>query len=211
MLHKKNFGDLLYLEYFPDEKKEKTALLVFLHGAGERGDDLEKIIAHGPIKEMISGNIRNDFIIIAPQCEEGKMWWDYAERLYAWVSSYVQNPWVDKSRVYLTGLSMGGYGTWALAMAHPELFAAVLPICGGGIAWNARTLYNTPVWAFHCVGDDCVACRETIDMVEGVKKFSKKDVRITIYPECSHDAWTKTYRNQEVYDWLLQYKLEETI
>ena len=98
---------------------------------------------------------------------------------------------------------MGGYGTWALAMAHPEFFAAIVPICGGGFAWNAGMLANVPVWAFHCVGDDAVKCQETINMVEMVKCYSKTEVKITIYPEMSHDAWTKTYQNKEVYEWLL--------
>lgn len=98
---------------------------------------------------------------------------------------------------------MGGYGTWVLAMAHPELFTAIIPIFGGGLSWNARVLKDMLVWAFHCVGDDVVPCQNTIEIVEGVKKYSREDVKITIYPKCFHDAWTETYQNQEIYNWLL--------
>ena len=108
----------------------------------------------------------------------------------------------------LTGNSMGGYGTWSLAMAHPELFAAIVPICGGGFSWNAAMLKNTPVWAFHCVNDGVVPCWATLDMVEHVKQYAESEVKLTIYPENSHDAWTSTYQNQEVYDWLLKLKKE---
>ena len=207
MLNEIKDEKLNYLEYFPSEKvQEKMPVLVYLHGAGERGADLQKINIHGPIKEMLVGNVRSDFIVMAPQCDEGKTWWDYAERLYNWLLWCIEQPFVDKTRIYLTGNSMGGYGTWALAMSHPELFAAIVPICGGGLSWNAEMLKNTPVWAFHCVGDTVVPCQNTIEMVENVKKYSGSDVKVTIYPRCSHDAWTETYQNQEVYDWLLKHK-----
>ena len=194
-----------YLELLPETKAEQSPLLVYLHGAGERGTDLQKVNVHGPIKEITAGKVlAGDFIVLAPQCEEGKTWWDYAERLYSWMVWYINQPFVDKKRVYLTGNSMGGYGTWALAMAHPELFSAIVPVCGGGLSWNAGTLQDVPVWAFHCVGDGLVPCQNTIEMVASVKKYSKTEVKITIYPECSHDAWTATYQNQEVYAWLLE-------
>jgi len=181
----------------------KKPLLIYLHGAGERGEKLSQILVHGPLKEIERLDILQEFIIIAPQCGEGKTWWDYSEKLYQWISAYIKRADVDSQRVYLTGNSMGGFGTWALSMAHAELFAAVLPICGGGLAWNAATLANIPVWAFHCVGDDVVKCQNTIEMVDAVKRFSKTEVKITIYPDISHDAWTQTYQNREVYEWLL--------
>ena len=205
-LNHKEYQGIRYLELFPERQNDKNSVLIYLHGAGERGVDLQRINRHGPIKEMLVGSVRSDFIVIAPQCEEGRTWWDYAERLYNWLLWYIEQPFVDKTRIYLTGNSMGGYGTWALAMSHPELFAAIVPICGGGLSWNAEMLKNTPVWAFHCVGDTVVPCQNTIEMVENVKKYSKQDVKITIYPKCSHDAWTETYQNQEIYDWLLKHK-----
>ena len=203
MTENQAFG-IRYLEEIATKNtSEKKPLLIYLHGAGERGTTLSQVLTHGPLKERDSLEILKEFIILAPQCEEGKTWWDYAERLYQWASDYIKRADVDENRVYLTGNSMGGYGTWALSMAHPKLFAAIVPICGGGLAWNAAMLQNTPVWAFHCVGDEVVKCQETINMVEAVKRHSKTDVKITIYPEISHDAWTQTYKNEAVYSWLL--------
>ena len=203
-LLEKNYNGINYLEFSPAKPSEKIPVIIYLHGAGERGDDLQKINVHGPIKEMMAGNVSSGFIVLAPQCAEGKTWWDYAERLYNFIVEYINQPFVDKSRVYLTGNSMGGYGTWALAMAHPELFAAILPICGGGMTWNAEVLKDMPIWAFHCVGDSIVPCHTTISMVDKIKKISQEDIRITIYPDNSHDAWTQTYKNPKIYDWLLE-------
>lgn len=209
MLNKRVYNEIHFLEYLPDSENIKSMpLIVYLHGAGERGVDIEKLNTHGPIKEMLAGKVNSNFIVIAPQCEEIKTWWDYAERLYKWILEYIKQPFVDEKRVYLTGNSMGGYGTWALAMAHPELFAAIVPICGGGFSRNATMLKNTPVWAFHCVNDGAVPCWATIDMVEHVKKYTESEVKLTIYPENSHDAWTNTYQNQEVYDWLLKFEIK---
>lgn len=207
MLNKKVEKNIRYLEYIPEQQtKEKVPLIIYLHGAGERGTNIDKLNVHGPIKEMLAGKVASNFVLIAPQCEERKTWWDYAESLYEWILGYIKQSFIDKNRVYLTGNSMGGYGTWALAMAHPELFAAIVPICGGGLSWNASMLKDMPVWAFHCVGDTVVPCQNTIEMVENVKKYSEQEVKITIYPQCSHDAWTETYQNQEVYNWLLKHK-----
>ena len=207
MLNKKVEKNIRYLEYIPEQQiQEKMPLLIYLHGAGERGTNIEKLNVHGPIKEMLAGKVTSNFVVIAPQCEERKTWWDYAESLYEWILGYIKQPFIDKNRVYLMGNSMGGYGTWALAMAHPELFAAIVPICGGGLSCNASMLKDMPVWAFHCVGDTVVPCQNTIEMVENVKKYSEQEVKITIYPQCSHNAWTETYQNQEVYNWLLKHK-----
>ena len=210
-VNQREYQGIRFLEFYPKQKDEKMPVIIYLHGAGERGNDLEKVNVHGPMKEALAGKVRLNCIVLAPQCGEGKTWWDYAERLYNWISWYIEQPFVDKSRIYLTGNSMGGYGTWALSMAHPELFAAIVPVCGGGLSWNAGMLKNTPVWAFHCVGDGLVPCHNTIEMVESVKKYSESEVKITIYPQCSHDAWTETYQNQEVYNWLLSKKKNEVV
>ena len=203
----REYNGIRFLEFFTGEKAEKMPVIIYLHGAGERGDDLQKINVHGPIKAILEEKVSlQNCVILAPQCGDGKTWWDYAERLYAFILWYKEKDFVDEQKIYLTGNSMGGYGTWALSMAHPELFAAILPICGGGLTWNAETLKDMPIWAFHCVGDGIVPCHTTIAMVDKIKKVSLNDVRITIYPDNSHDAWTQTYENQSVYDWLFEKK-----
>ena len=111
----------------------------------------------------------------------------------------------DPERLYLMGASMGGYTTWELAMSMPELFAAIVPICGGGMYWNAGRLVNVPVWAFHGKLDPTVLVEESEKMVNAVNKRGG-NARLTVYPENKHDAWTDTFSNPEVYRWLLDHK-----
>ena len=113
-------------------------------------------------------------------------------------------PFVDRDRIYVMGASMGGYATWQLAMSMPECFAAIVPICGGGMYWNASMLVNVPVWAFHGAKDTTVFLEESVKMVEAVKRHGG-DAKLTVYPENSHDAWSETYANPDVYSWLLQH------
>jgi predicted peptidase len=112
---------------------------------------------------------------------------------------------VDKKRIYLTGLSMGGYGTWALAGTSPERFAAIVPICGGGDPADARRLKDIPTWVFHGAKDSVVPLSRSEEMVKALKEAGS-DVKFTIYPEAEHDSWTETYNNPKLYEWLLQHK-----
>ncbi|RKY05749.1 MAG: hypothetical protein DRP66_10235 [Planctomycetota bacterium] len=111
---------------------------------------------------------------------------------------------VDESRIYLTGLSMGGYGSWSLGCDHPERFAAIAPICGGGEPFFARKLKNTPIWAFHGGKDNTVPLKKSEDMVIAVKKAGG-DAKLTVYPQAGHDSWTETYNNPEFYEWFLKH------
>lgn len=193
--------ELQYLLYLPQEyeQKEDWPLLLFLHGAGERGDNLELVKVHGPPKLIAQGK-QFPFIVVSPQCPaEG--WWQPHELLA--LLDHVQARYkVDPKRVYVTGLSMGGYGTWALAGHAPQRFAAAVPICGGGTPYLARRLVGTPVWAFHGAKDTAVPVSASAEMVHALKSRGG-DVRFTIYPEAGHDAWTATYENPELYEWLL--------
>ena len=102
MLNKREYNEIRFFEYIPEVENIKTMpLIVYLHGAGERGTDIEKLNTHGPIKEMLAGKVKSNFIVIAPQCEEIKTWWDYAEILYKWILEYIKQPFVDKKRVYI--------------------------------------------------------------------------------------------------------------
>jgi predicted peptidase len=112
---------------------------------------------------------------------------------------------VDPDRVYLTGLSMGGYGTWSLAMAYPEIFAAIAPICGGGMTEWLFMLKDMPVWAFHGAEDPAVPLERGQRMVDALRAAGG-DVRFTVYPGCGHDSWTQTYENPQLYEWFLQHK-----
>jgi predicted peptidase len=115
---------------------------------------------------------------------------------------------VDKNRVYLTGLSMGGQGTWSFGTAHPDIFAALLPICGRTEPEKAEALKEMPIWVFHGAKDDVISIKYSEDMVNALKKYDAP-IKFTIYPEAGHDSWTQTYSNQEVYDWLMKQSRKE--
>lgn len=184
-------------------------LMLFLHGAGERGDNVEKVKVHGPPK-LIDRGKSLPFIVVSPQCPRRSSWssQDQIQVLIALLDDIVANYNVDESRVYLTGLSMGGYGTWAMGATCPERFAALVPICGGGRPSTAEKLKNTPIWVFHGARDNVVPIQRSKDMVQAVKAAGG-DVQLTIYPEATHDSWTATYDNPKLYDWLLSHRLNK--
>ena len=203
-------GDMPYCEYFPKDfdANKKYPVFFFLHGAGERGTDTEKYFVMGPLREVKCG-ADFPFIVVAPQCKENT-WYDHGEAFDKLFCEYLENPFVDTSRIYLGGASMGGYGTWAFAMSHASRLAAIVPICGGGLLWNLGTLKNLPVWAFHCEGDPVVNLGESQRMIEALRKITNSDVRYTVYNSRSHDAWTETFKNPELYKWLLSKTLNKS-
>jgi predicted peptidase len=194
---------LKYLLYLPpkyEKSDEKFPLVVFLHGAGETGDDLSKVKKHGPPKLVEKKDF--PFILVSPQAP--RLGWN-PEALNGLVEDIMANYRVDPDRVYLTGLSMGGYGTWALASSYPGKFAAAVPICGGGNQVMASKLKNLPLWVFHGAKDTVVRPSESKTMVDAVKKAGG-NVKYTLYPEEDHDSWTKTYNDPEMWKWLLSQK-----
>jgi predicted peptidase len=196
-----------YLLYLPKDydQKESWPLMLFLHGAGQRGDDLNTIKILGPPK-LIEAGKEFPFIVVSPQCPKDK-WWEPLE-LTTLLDEIVERYKVDQDRIYVTGPSMGGFGTWSLAAYQPNRFAAIVPICGGGITMWAKRLVNLPVWVFHGAKDPSVPLEMSKEMVEALKK-NGGSVKFTIYPEANHDAWTETYANPELYKWLLQQKRTE--
>ena len=198
---------LLYLPKGYEEKGKKWPVIMFLHGAGERGDNLELVKKHGPPK-MIGQGREFPFIVVSPQCPNDVWWTEQTEVLTALLDEIELKYRVDTDRVYLTGLSMGGFGTWGLACRYPGRFAAIAPICGGGERYLGNRLKDVPVWAFHGAKDKVVPVKRTEEMVEAVKKAGG-DAKMTVYPEAEHDSWTATYDNQELYDWFLSHRISE--
>jgi predicted peptidase len=192
-----------YLLYLPEdyEQQESWPLVLFLHGAGERGDDLEKVKVHGPPKLIAAGK-QFPFVCVSPQCPEDS-WWD-ATQLLALLDEIVRTHKIDEDRIYVTGLSMGGFGTWELAARAPKRFAAIAPICGGGeaIGLRVRRFAHLPVWAFHGAKDTAVPLERSQQMIDVLKKEGGEP-KLTIYPDVAHDSWTETYNNPELYEWLL--------
>jgi len=195
-----------YLLYLPKEYGKDTAkkwpMILFLHGSGESGSDVEKVKMHGPPKLVAAGK-EFPFIIVSPQAPTSRIGWQ-VETLNTLMDEVIQRYSVDQDRVYLTGLSMGGFGTWTLASANPERFAAIAPICGGGSTIMARRLREMPIWVFHGGKDMTVPIKMSQDMVDALKAAGA-DPKFTIYPDAGHDSWTATYDNPELYTWFLEH------
>jgi predicted peptidase len=193
---------------YGEDKHEKWPLLLFLHGMGERGTNVWKVAVHGPPK-LIQQERQLPFITVSPQCPSGQFWDPHA--VVALVDEISRKYAVDPSRIYITGLSMGGYGTWDVITLYPEKFAAAVPICGGGnlVAVAAQegqksaAYKQLPVWVFHGAKDRVVPLSESEQMVDMLKRRNG-NVKLTVYPEAEHDSWTQTYNNPDLYDWLLK-------
>lgn len=198
---------------------KRWPVLMFLHGSGERGDDIWQIAKHGPPKllrepgnDPAARQLADNFIVISPQCPKNR-WWD-AEALSALLDDVMASHRTDPRRVYLTGLSMGGYGTWELGLRQATRFAAIVPICGGGSftgiyladAIDRSAFRSLGVWAFHGAKDESVPLAESQRMVDRLKAAKVTDVQLTIYPEARHDSWTAAYATPELYAWLLRHE-----
>jgi predicted peptidase len=205
-------GYHLYLpaDYGKAEAKEKKwPVMLFLHGAGERGDgkgDLDNVKKHGPpmLVEKKPNSPATQFIVISPQCPKGQRW--DVEALKGLLDEVVENHRADRERIYLTGLSMGGFGSWSMAAQYPDDFAAVAPICGGGNTASADKIKHLPIWVFHGDKDTAVPLQKSQEMVDALKQAGAKQVEFTIYPGVGHDSWVKAYDDSKLYEWLLSHK-----
>lgn len=197
---------LLYLpaDYASESDAKKWPLMLFLHGAGERGDNIERVKVHGPPK-LIENGESFPFLVVSPQCPANG-WWD-SRLLLALIDEIVETHNVDENRIYLTGLSMGGYGSWDLLSRAPDRFAAAAPICGGGIPYLTKKYPQLPIWVFHGAKDFVVPISASEAMVKGLKKNGGSP-KFTIYPNAGHDSWTETYANDELYEWFLSQSRE---
>lgn len=195
-----------YLLYLPKdygkEPLKKYPLILFLHGAGERGDDLELVKRHG-IPKVVEKMENFPFIVVSPQCPSDSWWTVELEALKALLDEVTYRYEVDPDRIYLTGLSMGGFGTWAMAIKYPDLFAAIAPICGGGDPNKVCAIKHVPVWVSHGAKDNVVPLEQSEKMVKALQQCGG-NVKFTVYPDAEHDSWTVTYDNPELYDWLLK-------
>ena len=187
------------------EENGKYPLIVFLHGAGERGDDLSLLAVHGPPK-LVEQDDSFPFMVLSPQCPRNA-WWE-ADKLDKLLDEIVSKQEVDEKRIYLTGLSMGGYGTWDWVTLRPERFAAIAPICGGSEenASNATVFKDVPTWVFHGAKDQVVPYENSVRIVQELKQLNGS-VIFTTYPEAGHDSWTETYNNPMLYDWFVSHSL----
>ncbi len=190
---------LYYPEKIYSNKYTKFPFLLFLHGSGECGDDLNTLKKTG-LPEFIENGAEYPFIISAPQCPHDQ-WWDH-DKLFELLKVLIQNNPVEKKRIYMTGLSMGGSGVWAFANAHTGIFAAIAPICGPKTDINPGHFINLPVWCFHGEDDEKVPVDDSIKMIKKVRDAGCS-ARFTVYRGTGHDSWTETYKKPELYEWLL--------
>lgn len=199
-----------YLLYLPPgyekDAQKKWPLIFFLHGSGERGTEVNAVKRHGPPK-IVAGEdspMKGRFVVVSPQCPPKQRW--QPEELQKLLDDVVDHYSIDKDRIYLTGLSMGGFGTWAWAERDASEFAAIAPMCGGGDPAKADALKSTPIWCFHGEMDKTVPIEKDQEMIDAVKAAGDKDVKFTKYPDAGHDCWTRSYANPELYDWFLKHK-----
>lgn len=199
-----------YVEYLPkdyDPAKEYP-LVFFLHGAGERVQDPHQAMFHGYMKYVREQGKEYPFIFIAPQCIGNAYWGSYTESLSAFLDYILETYAVDRRRVYLTGLSMGGTGTWMFAMARPNTFAALMPVCGSGIYWNVANLLKTPIYMVHGDCDTCVPISNSVEMLTSINSRGG-NAKLKICYGVGHDAWNYAYTDDSLLEWMLSQRLPE--
>lgn len=191
-----------YIALIPEEIGEHPAVIFQLHGAGERGyggDALDKVLVHG-INLVANDQNLKDCIIIMPQCPTNSFWAARVESIKKFIDLMVEKFSADESRIYLCGLSMGGFGTWYTAMAYPDVFAAIAPCCGGGMAWNAGVL-KMPIWTFHGLEDTVVSPHQTIEMIDALKD-KNPNFRYNLFEGVGHASWDLAF-TEETLKWML--------
>lgn len=201
----KSLNYLIALPEGYDKENEAVPLLLFLHGAGERGNNLDLVKKHGPPKMVEKGH---DFgaIVVSPQCPKNTWWTEHTDVLLALIDKIEKEHNVDRDRIYVTGLSMGGYGTFALSAAAPQRFAAAVPICGGGTRTQAKTLSSLPMWVFHGDADKVIPVDESTRMVKAMNQVNGEHAKLTIYEGVGHNSWDRAYGDKAMWKWLFEQK-----
>lgn len=226
LLEKRSYSDakgnkLLYRMLAPEKTGDaKVPLVIFLHGAGERGNDNNAQLVHG-VKEFVKNREKYPCYLIAPQCPRNQFWanvnWSSKAHDLAntpaepmrltleLVDSLMKELPIDPDRVYITGLSMGGYGTWDALARRPDFFAAAVPVCGGADTKTAEKIKHVPVWVFHGDEDRAVPVSRSRDIVEALKKAGGQP-KYSEYKGVGHNSWDKAYADQEMFAWLFAQK-----
>lgn len=203
-----------YLIHFPSgvepDSPQAWPLILFLHGSGERGTDLNVIKLHG-LPKRLDTDPDFPFIVVSPQCPANTTWSEHLHELNALLDDVIARYPVDARRIYLTGLSMGGGGTWHFAYRYPERFAAIVPICGSA-RWYAGdpeqvcALQHIPIWVFHGALDTTVPLIESARLVQPLLACGAK-IRFTVYSDLDHNSWDRAYGEAALYEWLLEQSL----
>lgn len=203
---------LNYLVTLPDDRlpSERLPMIVFLHGAGERGADLDPVASTGLAKLFVKNqsHASHRVITLCPQCPSGLIWNNFVFGLKELVDSVADEYAVDRTRISITGLSMGGYGTWDMITAFPRFFSAAAPICGGGITWRAGLIAHLPIRAFHSERDPIVISANSKLMVDAVNACGG-NAELTLYNSADHNCWDRVYQTTDLISWLISHKIDE--
>lgn len=191
-----------YKIFYPDSY-ENLPLLVYLHGAGERGKEISHLYRHG-IPKLISEGLNIPAVVLCPQCPETRVWDNVVDRVKDMIDNVVENFGIQKDRISITGSSMGGFGTWMMGLSYPDFFAAMAPVAGGGMSWRASNLRTTPIRAFHGSCDTAVPFVYSELMVKEVQKHGGCADLISLNGMEHNDGIDYAYRNTNLIDWLVE-------
>lgn len=206
-------GSIPYLIYLPEnyaDTSDKVPMIFFLHGRGESNGPLSIVAKWGPPRRLAAGE-QMKYLVVSPQCPRSSFWSadDQQQRLLELLAHIKEHFRVDADRIYLTGLSMGGFGTWRLAADHPEMFAAAAPICGRGNPETASNLRKLPIWAWHGTDDGAVPFKNSVDMVQAIKAAGGTKVRFTSLEHIGHASWQAAYQSADLYTWFDQQRASQ--
>ncbi len=185
-----------------DKQEESLPMIVFLHGAGERGDDLEKLKVYCIPKIFTNNPDTERVITLSPLCHSEKTWYDHKWQVIKLIDEIAEEYNVNKNKITLCGISMGGFGTWEIALSVPEKFAAIAPICGGGMSWRAWYLRNMPIRVYHGGRDDIVPMQYSELMVNAIKAQGNKNIEFTVYEDLYHPCWDRAFEKTDLIKWL---------
>lgn len=201
----KEAANLKYVLTFPTgyTKEEKLPLIIFLHGAGERGTDIEKIKIYCIPKLFCENPDYNGerVVTLSPLCPANTTWIDYKTELHSLFSEVIDTYNIDKGAVSLCGISMGGFGTWEMSMTYPEMFNKIAPICGGGMNWRAWALRGKQIRVYHGKLDDVVPISQSEAMVNSAK-LNGADITFTTFDDLSHNCWDRAFYETDLIHWL---------
>lgn len=211
-LQKNIKSTLNYLVYLPRSysTSNKWPLILSLHGSGERGNNIDDVKRWG-IHKILKENDNFPFVVVSPQCPAGEIWEMQFNALKDLLNDMKNNYNIDDDRIYLTGYSMGGYGTWNFAILNPERFAAIVPVSGGAMSSKkALCLKNLPIWAAHGDSDTAVEFEESKRIVDCLKKYNS-NIIFKVYKGAGHEVCTTAYEEPELFQWLLKQKRRKNL